>query len=54
MTEASALLRLPFSEIKVDKTFVANSSASAESISIYPCNVDLGHSLGLRVTIESV
>ncbi len=48
------LVRLPFSEIKVDKSFVMNARQSQESRSIIKSIIDLGHSLGLVVTAEGV
>ena len=48
------LVRLPFSEIKVDKSFVMLSKQTKESLSVIKSIVDLGHSLGLRVTAEGV
>ena len=48
------LARLPFSEIKVDKGFVSTLSRSRESRTIVNATVQLGHSLGLRVTAEGV
>ncbi|MFQ4137953.1 EAL domain-containing protein [Nodosilinea sp. PGN35] len=48
------LVRLPFSEIKVDKSFVMTAMASSESRTVVKFIVDLGHSLGLRCTAEGV
>jgi EAL domain-containing protein (putative c-di-GMP-specific phosphodiesterase class I)/FixJ family two-component response regulator len=48
------LVRLPFSEIKVDKSFVMLANQTKESLSVIKSIVDLGHSLGLRVTAEGV
>ncbi|MHB1021685.1 MAG: EAL domain-containing response regulator [Acidobacteriaceae bacterium] len=48
------LARLPFSEIKIDKSFVMMALQSQESRTITKSVVDLGHSLGLRVTAEGV
>lgn len=48
------LVRLPFSEIKIDKSFVMDSGASAESRAITRSIVDLGRSLGLLSTAEGV
>jgi len=46
------LARLPFSEIKVDKSFVGTAIRSIESGVVVKSIVDLGHSLGLRVVAE--
>jgi EAL domain-containing protein (putative c-di-GMP-specific phosphodiesterase class I) len=48
------LVRLPFSEIKVDRSFVLRSQESKEARSVIKSIVDLGHSLGLTVTAEGV
>jgi len=48
------LVRLPFSEIKVDKSFVMAITRSAESRSVVRSIVDLGHSLGMHATAEGV
>ncbi len=48
------LVRLPFSEVKVDKSFVMELPGSAESKAVIRSIVDLGHSLGLRSTAEGV
>jgi EAL domain-containing protein (putative c-di-GMP-specific phosphodiesterase class I) len=48
------LVRLPFSEIKVDKSFVMQAEQSRESRSVIKSIVELGHSLGLLVTAEGV
>ena len=48
------LVRLPFSEIKVDKGFVISALQFQESRAVTKCIVDLGHSLGLSVVAEGV
>src|ERR1035437_6169345 len=48
------LVRLPFSEIKVDKSFVMHAKHSQESRTVIKSIVDLGHSLGLIVAAEGV
>lgn len=48
------LVRLPFSEIKVDKSFVMTCRASQESRSVTRSVIDLGRSLGLESTAEGV
>ncbi|MGD0893193.1 MAG: EAL domain-containing response regulator [Terracidiphilus sp.] len=48
------LVRLPFSEIKVDKSFVMGAQHSRESRTVIKSIIDLGHSLGLQVTAEGV
>ncbi len=48
------LVRLPFSEIKVDKSFVMTAFASSESRAVIKSIIDLAHSLGLMVTAEGI
>lgn len=48
------LVRLPFSEIKVDKSFVINAAESGESKAIIRSIVQLGKSLDLATTAEGV
>jgi len=48
------LVRLPFSEIKVDKSFVMSALSSEESRMVIKSIIDLGHGLGLRATAEGV
>jgi EAL domain-containing protein (putative c-di-GMP-specific phosphodiesterase class I) len=48
------LVRLPFSEIKVDRSFVMRAQQSQESRSVIKSIIDLGHSLDLLVTAEGV
>lgn len=48
------LVRLPFTEIKIDKSFVMNIQSSDESRAITRSIVDLGKSLGLHSTAEGV
>jgi EAL domain-containing protein (putative c-di-GMP-specific phosphodiesterase class I) len=48
------LVRLPFSEIKVDKSFVLGATESPEARAVVKSIIDLGHSLGLKATAEGV
>lgn len=48
------LVRLPFSEIKVDKSFVMELPGSSESKAVIRSIIDLGHSLGIQSTAEGV
>lgn len=48
------LVRLPFSEIKIDRSFVMALSVSAEARSVVRSIIDLGHSLGLITAAEGV
>jgi EAL domain-containing protein (putative c-di-GMP-specific phosphodiesterase class I)/FixJ family two-component response regulator len=48
------LVRLPFSEIKVDRSFVMRANVSDESRTVIRSITDLGHSLGLLVAAEGV
>lgn len=48
------LARLPFSEVKVDRSFVAGVLTSQESLIVTRSIIDLSHSLGLECTAEGV
>ena len=48
------LQRLPFSEIKIDKSFVIGMEKTEESAIIAKTVVDMGHNLGLSVCAEGV
>ena len=48
------LVRLPFSEIKIDKSFVRTATRSFESLAVVRSVIELGHSLELRVVAEGV
>lgn len=48
------LARLPFSELKIDRMFIASAPESRESRNIVAAIIGLSHSLGLQVTAEGV
>jgi EAL domain-containing protein (putative c-di-GMP-specific phosphodiesterase class I)/DNA-binding NarL/FixJ family response regulator len=48
------LVRMPFSEIKVDKSFVMSALESVESRAVVKSIIDLGRSLGLKSAAEGV
>jgi EAL domain-containing protein (putative c-di-GMP-specific phosphodiesterase class I)/ActR/RegA family two-component response regulator len=48
------LVRLPFSELKIDKSFVLSARESEESREVVRSVVELGRSLGLTTTAEGV
>jgi len=48
------LQRLPFHEIKIDKSFVIDLASTPESATIVRSTVELGHNLGLTVCAEGV
>ncbi len=48
------LAQLPFSEIKVDKSFVMSADRSERARSIIHSTIELGRQLGMRVTAEGV
>jgi EAL domain-containing protein (putative c-di-GMP-specific phosphodiesterase class I)/CheY-like chemotaxis protein len=48
------LARLPFSELKIDKTFVMELLSSPEARAIVRSTIDLAHNLGLRAVAEGV
>ncbi len=48
------LVRMPFSELKIDRSFVINAMESQESRTVIRCMIDLGRSLGMTLTAEGV
>lgn len=48
------LYRMPFNEIKIDKSFVMMANESEEAAAIARITIDLGHSLGLEVVAEGI
>ncbi len=48
------LHRVPFSELKIDRCFVASMTTDAEARSIVKTCIVLGHELGMKVTAEGV
>jgi diguanylate cyclase (GGDEF)-like protein/PAS domain S-box-containing protein len=48
------LARLPVSEIKIDRSFVADMETNATNMLVVRSIVDLAHNLGLRVVAEGV
>lgn len=48
------LRQLPFSDVKIDRLFVADAPRSEESRLIIRCIIDLAHGLGLTATAEGV
>lgn len=48
------LYRLPFNEMKIDKSFVMKSIQDEEAAAIVRISIDLGHSLGLTVVAEGI
>ncbi|MCK5122033.1 MAG: EAL domain-containing protein, partial [Methylococcales bacterium] len=48
------LYRMPFNEIKVDKSFVMKAMTNKEAAEIVRITIDLGHSLGLEVVAEGI
>lgn len=48
------LYRMPFSELKIDKSFVMEANESEEAATIVRSIANLGHNLGLKVCAEGV
>ena len=50
----SYLMRLPVSELKIDRSFVSRISEDSKLSTIVRSTIELGHSLGLKVVAEGV
>jgi EAL domain-containing protein (putative c-di-GMP-specific phosphodiesterase class I)/AmiR/NasT family two-component response regulator len=48
------LQRMPFSEMKIDKSFVSDMAGSHDCAVIVKSIIDLGHNLGLKVIAEGI
>lgn len=48
------LYRIPFNELKIDKSFVTNLLSSSESQVIVDTCITLGHKLGMKVVAEGI
>jgi EAL domain-containing protein (putative c-di-GMP-specific phosphodiesterase class I) len=48
------LQRMPFSELKIDKSFVIDMARNKDCVVIVNSIIDLGHNLGLKVIAEGV
>ncbi|MDT8311515.1 MAG: EAL domain-containing protein [Methylophaga sp.] len=49
-----ALVRMPFSEVKIDKSFVMTAANAHESRQVIKATIDLAHSLDMSVTAEGI
>ncbi len=49
-----ALLRMPFTELKIDRSFVARVAELPEAAKLVRATIRLGHALGLRVVAEGI
>jgi EAL domain-containing protein (putative c-di-GMP-specific phosphodiesterase class I) len=49
-----SLLNMPFTELKIDRSFVQRCAADADSWKIVRASVSLAHELGMRVVAEGV
>jgi diguanylate cyclase len=50
----SYLKRLPFNQIKIDRSFVMNMDENEDDAAIVQSTIDLGRNLGLEVVAEGV
>src|SRR5262249_1570213 len=50
----SYIMRLPVTELKIDRSFVSHMNENADRATIVRSTIDLGHSLGLKVVAEGV
>jgi EAL domain-containing protein (putative c-di-GMP-specific phosphodiesterase class I)/ActR/RegA family two-component response regulator len=48
------LQRMPFSELKIDKSFVTNTPTDNDQTVIAKSIIDLGHSIGLKIIAEGI
>ena len=48
------LKRMPFDELKIDKSFVLNLDKSQDDAMIVKSTIDLAHNMGLSVIAEGV
>lgn len=48
------LQRMPFSELKIDRSFVTDMATNKDSAVIVASIIDLGHNLGLKVIAEGI
>jgi len=50
----SQLYRIPFSEMKIDQSFVTHAPTDAEALAIIKMSILLGHELGMTVVAEGI
>jgi len=50
----SLLQRLPFDELKIDRSFLANAHQSADDRKIVASTIELAHAIGMKVVAEGV
>jgi len=48
------LSQLPFTALKIDRTFLNNRGPTPESITMVQSMIELGHKMGLRVIVEGI
>jgi EAL domain-containing protein (putative c-di-GMP-specific phosphodiesterase class I) len=49
-----SLMRLPFTELKVDRSFVANCDTDLDALKIIRATISLAHELGMSVVAEGI
>lgn len=49
-----SLMRLPFTELKIDRSFIAACDVDLEALTIIRATISLGHELGMSVVAEGI
>jgi diguanylate cyclase len=48
------LSQLPFTAVKIDRSFLSNRRPTSESVSMVQSMIELGHKMGMRVIVEGI